>query len=99
MSKQAKKKKADKPGKVIRIDATVWEFLSAKMRGKETMSAILRRLLGLPRRKTGEIEARTFYALPSDLCSSPAEARGRAIQTAVRSKIKPETPIEVKMIP
>lgn len=90
-----KGEKKPKPGKVIRVDPVVWKLLSAKREPKETITAVLRRLLALPGRK-GE-KPKQYYILPSDLTETISEARGRAIVMAVRRKTKPEKPIAVRL--
>lgn len=92
-----------KPGKVIRIDPSIWDFVQSKRRGEETISSVLRRLLGLSRRRgwsrrTEDPETKSFFVLPSELSRTAAEARGRAVMLSVRSKSKPEKPIEVREI-
>lgn len=87
-----------KPGRIVRLDPVIMTYVTSKIRGKESISSVLRRLLGLPKKKTGEIEARLLYVLPSDIVTSRAEARGRALQMSIRSKKKPESPIEVREV-
>jgi hypothetical protein len=94
---RAKKVPTPKPGKVVRLDPTIVKHLEAKRRPKETISGVLRRLIGLPT-KDGALELRIYYALPSDLFETVAEARGRAIVSAVREGKKRlmEKPVPVR---
>lgn len=41
----------EKPGKVLRVSPTVQEFLKARKGPKETFDALIRRLIGLPRKR------------------------------------------------
>lgn len=90
-----------KPGKVVRVDPMIWKFLGSQRKPKETVSAALRRLLGLPSRK-GEDPQGIIYILPESgiVCQTLAEARGEAILRAVkRGKKKPtEKPLKARVI-
>lgn len=88
-----------KPGKVIRVSKKLWSLLQEKRRKRETNDAVLRRLIGLEDKKGNPPEAKVFFALPSDLAESAAEARGRAVLASVRKK-KPvaERPIAVREV-
>lgn len=99
MAEEAKTRKQEKPGKVVRVDPLIWKHLMARRKEKETVSSVIRRLLGLPSRRPGiSSPPKKFYVLPSDLSESAEEARGRAIIRAVRAKKKPERPIEVREV-
>ncbi len=82
-----------KPGKVIRLDPTLMKLVLKEKGPKETMSAVLRRLLALPPKRE-----KLSYVLPSDLFRTIAEARGRAVLIAVKSgkKRATEKPIAVR---
>ena len=86
-----------KPGKVIRVDELTFRFISEKRRRGEPVTALLRRLLGLPSRK-GIVERPTQYVLPSDLHPTIEDARGEAVLRAVRGKRKAEEPKIVREI-
>ena len=90
MKPQQKKK----PGRVLRADPVVQRFIESQLHVKESLTACLRRLLGLPS-KRGE-KPKRHYVLPSDLFPSVELARGHAIMRAVKTK-KPEKPIEVRV--
>jgi hypothetical protein len=97
-----KSKARPKPGKVLRVDPLIWKFLSDRRKPKETNSALVRRLMGLPPRKGDATEAKTWFILPESkvACHTIEEARGAAIVIAVRTgKKKPsERPVEVREI-
>ncbi len=84
-----------KPGKVLRVDELTFRFLAEKRKRGEQMTALIRRLIGLPSRK-GIIDSPTKWALPSDLFESIEEARGAAVVRAVKAKRKPEEPKPVR---
>lgn len=99
-----KKKQGPKPGKVIRVDKEAWSLLARKKRPNETISALIRRVLGIPPRKnpTGRI-VRRFFILPESRvildCSTIEEARGRALLHFLRKGEEPsEKPIEVREV-
>jgi len=95
---KAKVKAKKKPGRVIRIDPLLVKTLEEKKRPYETMSGLLRRLMGLPSRK-GAVEVRAYYVLPSDMAETVEEARGRAIIEKVKRKLaKPERPVVVREV-
>lgn len=89
-----------KPGRVHRLDPMVDRFVAEKKRPGESTSALLRRLFGLPERKTGKVQTRHFYLLPESRVAFETieEARGEAILRAVKTgKKKPtEKPILVR---
>jgi hypothetical protein len=87
----------DKPGKVIRVDPITWSFLKERKGRRETISALVRRLIGLPSKK-GIVDTTAKFALPSELFDSIEEARGAAIMKAVRAKKKPEEPVVVRTV-
>lgn len=92
-----------KPGKVIRVDPMIWKYLSQNRKPKETVSALIRRLVGLPPRKGANIQSGyRYYILPESkiVCDSIEEARGQAILRAIKAgKKKPtEKPIEVRAV-
>ena len=95
----AKAVKKDKPGKVVRLDPLIWKSVNQSRKGKETISATLRRLLGLPPRK-GNYVPNTYYVLPGSLCGTVEEARGEAIVRSVRGGKRKsiENPISVRLI-
>lgn len=94
MATTAKKK----PGKIVRIDPALERLVEAKRRGRESVSATLRRLVGLPSRKGG-IDVKVFYVLPSHAHASIEEARGAAVLEKIRQKkTKAESPIELREI-
>lgn len=75
-----------KPGKIVRIDPTLLDFLEKQRRMKEPLSRTIRRLLGLnTARFTADVSAepREFYILADSriVCASRtlAEARGEAV--------------------
>ncbi len=87
-----------KPGKVIRVDPLTWKYVTERRRKGETLSALMRRLIGLPSKK-GIVEARTNFVLPSDLFDSAAAARGASVIRAVRLKKKKiEEPVAVRAV-
>lgn len=89
-------KQKDKPGKVIRVDPTTWKYITQQKQEKETLSAVVRRLLGLAPKKGNWIPNK-FFILPSSLFNSVSEARGAAVMQAVKKKDKSiERPIEVR---
>lgn len=94
--------KADKPGKVIRVDPIIWKYLNQQRKPKETVSALIRRLLYLPTKKGEAQPQRLFYILPESkiVCESIEEARGQAILKAVKSgKKRPsEKPVAVRAV-
>lgn len=91
-------KKKEKPGKVLRIDALTWKYITELKRPKESFSGLIRRLIGLPSRK-GITEVSAKFVLPSDLHRSIEEARGAAVLRAVRAKRKEtEEPIAVRSV-
>lgn len=79
--------KKQKPGKVIRVDELTFRFLAEKRRRGEPVTALVRRLLGLPSR-SGICETQTKYVLPSDLHETVEDARGAAVLRAVKQKKK-----------
>lgn len=87
MSSAAQKQK---PGKVVRLNPTTWKFIESHRKEGESIAQALERI-------TGASGAEVLYALPSDLAPSLAEARGRAVLKAVKSKSKPERPVPVKV--
>lgn len=101
-AKATERRKKKKPGKVIRVDAVAWAILEKKKRDGETISALIRRILGVTPRKGGGRVSRTFFLLPKAGvlldCATIEEARGRAVLYAVRKKTEPERPIEVREV-
>lgn len=86
-------------GKVIRVDEESFALLKQKKRPGEKFTALIRRLLGLPHRRTGRVELPAKFVLPSDLHHSKSEARGAAVIKAVRSKRQDiEEPTEVREV-
>lgn len=86
-------------GKVIRVDQLTWDALKKLRHPKEKLTALLRRVVGLPHKKLGSIDSPVSYCVPSDLYSSLEEARGAAILKAVRSNAKiSEDPVEVRVL-
>lgn len=99
MSESAKKKKP-KPGKVIRVSPPVWDLLLSRKKPKETIDALVRRLLGVRPRKGESKEMREFFICPSSGiiiadCKDISEARGRVI--LLKKKLV-EDPILVKEV-
>lgn len=94
--------KKQKPGKVTRVDTVTWKFIEGHKKPKERTATAIRRLLGLPPRKSEYEKPPVFYILPEAhvVCSSIEEARGVALVRWVRrGKIGPkERPIEVRAI-
>ena len=94
--------KKQKPGKVIRVDPTIWNHIQDKRKPRESISALLRRCLGLPSKKGDKTEGEVFYILPESkvVCRTLAEAKGEAILQAIKAgKKKPtEKPIEVRVV-
>lgn len=84
-----------KPGKVLRVDPMIYKVLASKKGPKETWSAVLRRLLGLPSRKG--VAPKKHFVLPSALIESLPEAKGRAVLEAAKKKTKPEKPVAVRI--
>lgn len=86
-----------KPGKVIRVDPVTWKVLQGERSAGESTTACVRRLLGLPARKTKKVEAE--YVLPSDVYPTIEDARGAAVLRKVRSRSKEiEEPIPVRKV-
>lgn len=85
----------EKPGKVVRVDPVTWKLIASSRGAKETVTAVIRRLMGLSPRK-GDAPKK-LYVLPSALSESIEEARGKAILEAVKKKGKPEKPIAVRV--
>ena len=87
MAKTKVKQKA-KAGRVVRVTPELMKLIETKRTGRESVSATLKRIIN------GE---QKYYALPSDLCESLSEARGRAIMYKVQRKLKAvEKPIAVR---
>lgn len=83
------RKQRPKKGKVIRVSEDTWELLQSVRNGKETTTALVRRLLSGVSRK---------YVLPSSLHESLEEARGEAVVRAVRSRKRDiEEPIVIEV--
>jgi len=88
--------------RIIRISGEAFEAFS--LRGthmkKKTMDEIMRKVLGLSSKYYPERrKARDFWLLPSQGLSfgRKAEARGEAIQEAIRrGKKRPEAPVKVR---
>lgn len=84
------KKKTRKKGRVIRITPDLVKLIAENQREKETVPAVIRRLLGF----SGSVR----YVLPSDVYETAAEARGVAILRAVKRKEKEvEKPLPVRI--
>lgn len=103
---ETKRKWPKKPGKVIRVSPLVWKTLQGSRRRKESVDSAMRRLLGLPGRKSPTQELREFFALPAAqiIRERVEDARGIAVILAARMKKagKPaaiEEPIRVREVP
>lgn len=95
----AAKKNQPKPGKIVRIDPMLVRLYESKKRGKESVSAFFRRIVGLPSKKTGEPDLKIYYVLPSHLHESVEEARGQAVVEKVKKGLaKPEKPVELREV-
>jgi len=86
-------------GKVLRVDPLTWNKLKELRLPEEKITALLRRVIGLPHKKLGVVDKPVNYCVPSDLYTSLEEARGAAVLKAVRSRSKQsEEPIEVRAV-
>lgn len=99
----AKKKRS----RVIKISTLVEAYLLKRQRKEESFDSILRRQFGLTSRKKEQNNSlRTFFVVPNGerpkISTDEAEARGFAIQEAVRRKSdtrKAEAVILVREVP
>lgn len=96
-----KRKQKPKAGKVVRLEPTVWRFFEKKRHKDETVSALVRRLIGPP--LSPDQEVKTYYILPEAklVCETLEEARGAAVLHSVRMKRKDriERPLVVRVVP
>jgi len=91
----SEKDKSGKPGKVVRVSPELWKLICTERTEGESVDSVLRRVIGI------DATIEEFFVVPSDLCKSPAEARGHAVIKAVRTRNKDlakETPLKVRLI-
>jgi hypothetical protein len=87
-----------KPGKVVRVPADVWKILQAVRRPRESVAALLKRLM--------RPDTDTMYVLPESMMvfRTEAEAKGKAIVMSVMQSRKsgkkspPESVVPVKVL-
>lgn len=103
METEAKKKRKQRPkrGHVIRLSPKAWSLVEKKKRSRETIAAVVERLLGLT--AEGASSALSFYILPESgvvlKARSLAEAKGAAVLLAAkRKRTEVERPVEVRVI-
>lgn len=99
-TKQKEYKQKPKQGKVVRINPDTFKLLSTVRGKKEPMVALIERLIKAALYK-GINKGRSYYILPDSqvVCSTEADARGKAILAAVLKKKKQaETPILVREV-
>jgi predicted CopG family antitoxin len=89
---RGKRKQGPKPGKVVRVPPDVWSVLNAECNENESISAMLRRLIPI-------VKKRTLYVLPGATFKSAAEARGAAVMQAAKSGKKTIPLNEIEPIP
>lgn len=101
MSEAAEEKKpqGQKPGKVLRIDRETWNFIKRERRTGERLSDCVRRVVGLTPKGEELQTPESKFTLPSFLFNSKEEAKGEALYRAVKEKVQPEPPVEVKKVP
>lgn len=84
------RKQKIKAGRVVRLTPDLVKLIEGNRSEKETVSAVLRRLVA-DAQKAG----RSYFVLPSDLYASLSRARGAAVVRAVRT-MKIEKPVVVR---
>lgn len=85
-------KTKEKPGKVVRLNPSLWSLLSRRKKPGETISDVVLRLID-------SLPDSVLYVLPSSCHLTIEEARGAAVVEKVKRRLKsPEKPIPVKIL-